>query len=151
MKTSINKPLSFQVATKTRLLAIEIITYLFVLLFIYTAASKIMTFESFINVLGHSPLIQGHNRLIAWAIVSVEIGISIMLIIPQSRKIGLYGSFSLMTLFTIYLIYMVTSGVQLPCYCGGVVSAMTWTQHVWFNIAITGLAWLGIKFLKYGP
>lgn len=139
---------SIAIHRKAKGILVEVIVYLFVLLFVYTAGSKLMTFESFKNVLGHSPLIQNYNTLIAWAIVSIEIVIGVVLIIPKSRKIGLYGSFLLMLLFTVYVIYMVFSGIKLPCYCGGVISSMTWQQHIWFNLFFTALAGIGIRLSK---
>ena len=128
--------------------AVDLIAYAFIALFIYTAYSKIITFESFNYVLGQSPLLENFSHTIAWLIPAVEINISILLIVPLTRRFGLYAALVLMILFTTYLIYMVLSGSKLPCSCGGVISIMSWQQHIWFNIGFIFLALTGIIYFK---
>lgn len=145
MQISLNKPSRFHLSVKHRELITDIAIYLFVILFMYTAASKFLTIKSFASTLAKSPLIGSYSLIVAWAVPIVEILISLLLIIPQIKKWGLYAALSLMSVFTLYLMYMVFSGSELPCHCGGVISQMTWQQHIWFNLgfialAITGLA-----------
>ena len=101
--------------------AVEIISSLFILLFVYTALSKFRELASFKAVLKRSPLIGDMNIAVAWAIPLAELMIALMLLMPRTRKLGLYGSFVLMTLFTIYLGYMLAFTPDLPCSCGGVI------------------------------
>lgn len=145
METTLNKLSLPQLSPKSREIIMDIAVYLFIILFMYTAASKLLTIKSFASTLAKSPLIGNLNFVIAWSIPIVEIIISIVLIFPSVRKTGLRAALLLMTVFTLYLIYMVFSGSELPCHCGGVISSMTWRQHIWFNLgfitlAITGLA-----------
>ena len=74
--------------------------------------------------------------------------ISLLLVLTLTRKKGLYASGILLSGFTIYLAYMVLSGLKLPCHCGGVISSMTWQQHIWFNVAFVLLAYAGIRLHK---
>jgi len=144
METTLNKQTAFRLSAKTREIIVDIIAYSFIMLFMYTAADKLLTIKSFASTLAKSPLIGGYHMIVAWAIPIIEIIISIILIIPSARKTGLQASFLLMTTFTLYLTYMVFSGSKLPCHCGGVISTMTWQQHIWFNLAFVTLAIFGI-------
>jgi len=123
--------------------------YFFIFLFLYTAADKVMNHETFENVLSRSVLIGPTSAYIAWLVPASEILIGITLLVPKTQKTGLLLSLLLMSIFTIYLIFMVSSGSTLPCHCGGIISRMTWTQHIWFNIACIVLAALAL--LKPNP
>jgi uncharacterized membrane protein YphA (DoxX/SURF4 family) len=124
---------------------IEIIAALFVLLFAYTAASKIMDFRNFKFVLRDSPFIgESLAPIAAYGIVLVEMVVSLLLILPKTRKTGLWSSLGLMLVFTIYIGYVSMFASHKPCGCGGVISKMNWTQHFYFNIFFTLLAALGL-------
>ncbi|PYF76547.1 MauE/DoxX family redox-associated membrane protein [Pedobacter nutrimenti] len=148
METTLQKRSRFALSDKTKETICDGISYLFIALFLYTAVSKLMTFESFERVLGRSPLIGHYNTLIAWTIPIIEIVISGLLLIPLTKKHGMYLSFFLMLLFTVYLIYMILSGSQLPCHCGGVISSMSWKQHIVFNTGFIALAVTGLIFYR---
>lgn len=139
MQISLNTPQRLHLSARHREVITDIAIYLFVILFMYTAASKFLTIKSFASTLAKSPLIGSYSLIVAWAIPTVEVFISLLLIIPSAKKIGLYASFLLMVLFTVYLMYMVFSGSELPCHCGGVISRMTWQQHIWFNLGFVAL------------
>lgn len=147
METTI-KHTNIYFSEKIRELIFDIITFLFIILFVYTAASKIITFSEFVNVLRHSPLLGKVNLLVAYSIPSVEILLSVVLIVNKTKKIGLVLSLILMVIFTIYLIYMVSLGGKLPCMCGGVISMFTWKQHIWFNILFILIAISGLMIQK---
>ena len=148
METILEKQSRLRLSGKTKAIIVDIIVYLFVLLFVYTAASKFMTYDKFSGVLHRSVLIGAYSSTIAWFVPAIEIVISILLIAPSTKKIGLIASLGLMTVFTIYLIYMINSGSKLSCSCGGIVSALSWRQHIWFNILFIILAIIGLKTYK---
>lgn len=128
----------------SRKLIAEIIGGLFILLFLYTALSKLSEISVFRLILRSSPLIAGYANIISIFIPASEILISVLLFIPGTRRWGLYASFVLMLVFTLYLSYMITFTPELPCSCGGAISKMSWKQHLLFNIAFTLLALAGI-------
>lgn len=148
METTLNRTSRFHMSDKTKAIIFEVITYLFIMLFVYTAYNKFITFDLFKGVLGRSVLIGQYSFILAWLIPSLEVILSVLLIIPKSKRIGLLGSLVLMILFTIYLIYMINSGSKLSCSCGGIVSALSWKQHIWFNIGFIILAAIGLKIHK---
>jgi hypothetical protein len=123
---------------------IEIISSLFILLFVYTAVSKLIDFKHFRYTLNSAPLLKGKGNFLAWLIPISEIAVSILLFFPKTRKPGFWGSLLLMLCFTGYLTYMLFFSEVRPCSCGGVIEKMTWTQHFIFNIIFTLLAGLGL-------
>jgi hypothetical protein len=123
---------------------IEVISALFVLLFLYTSLSKLFDYDTFTWALKKSPLIGNVASILAWGIPSLELIISLLLFIPRTRILGLFGSFILMTIFTIYIAYMLVFTPNLPCSCGGVIKHMSWKQHLLFNISFTLVSLIGI-------
>lgn len=128
--------------------AVEIIASVFILLFVYTAVSKLVTFQTFKEMLKFSPLIGDRNVILAWVLPISELIVSLLLFIPRTRKWGLYLSLALMLVFTIYIGYMLLFTTNRPCNCGGVLNSMTWNQHLGFNIFFAVLAWIGIRMEK---
>ena len=123
---------------------LEMISLLFILLFVYTAVSKFLDYENFRAVIGQSPLLTRFAHILAIAVPLAEVVIALMLVIPRYRRAGLYASFAMMALFTTYIIVLVTLSEKIPCSCGGVISRMTWEQHLYFNIFFMLLALLGM-------
>src|SRR5690348_15832063 len=82
---------------------IEIITVLFILLFVYAAVSKLLDYRKFRVQLGQSPLLTAFVGWVAWIIPAVEILIALLLTTGRCRHVGLYAAFSLMVMFTAYI------------------------------------------------
>lgn len=122
----------------------EIIAALFILLFVYTATSKLKDFNSFYFTLQNSPLLHRYAKVVALLLPVTELVIAGLLFFPRSRRTGLYFSFLLMIIFTFYIGGLLLSSSKLPCSCGGVIRQMTWKQHLVFNIFFTALAGLSI-------
>lgn len=124
---------------------IEIIGALFIMLFVYTGATKLMDFESFKATLASSPLIgKSLAPIVAWGIPILEFVVSLLLFIPRTRRYGLWASLIVMIAFTGYIGYLNYFSEFKPCTCGGVISKMTWEQHFYFNVFFTLLAIAGI-------
>lgn len=123
---------------------IEIISSLLILLFLYTALSKLLDYTSFKSVLSKSPLIGSMAAVVALALPITEGLVSILLFFPRTRLWGLYSALALMTGFTVYLAYMIFFTPHLPCSCGGVLKQMTWNQHLVFNIFFLLLSLTGV-------
>jgi uncharacterized membrane protein YphA (DoxX/SURF4 family) len=123
---------------------LETISLLFILLFVYTAASKFLDYENFRAVIGQSPLLTPFAPVLAIVVPVAEVVIALLLTIPRYRRAGLYASFAIMMLFTTYITVLLIFAMKVPCSCGGVISRMSWTQHLYFNIFFTLLALLGM-------
>ena len=118
----------------------------FVFLFVYAAFSKIMDYHKFKVQLGQSPLLTAFAGWVAWVIPTIEIAIALILATNKFRLVGLYASFSLMTMFTAYIIAITKFSDYIPCSCGGILQKMTWSQHLIFNCIFVVLALIGILF-----
>ncbi|WP_316820676.1 MauE/DoxX family redox-associated membrane protein [Pedobacter gandavensis] len=150
MDTSIKGQSRFQISDKARELSIEIICYLFIALFIYTATDKIFDFKSFHRFLGRLDFLHTIGPILAYLIPVAEIAVSILLLIPKTKRLGLYLSLAIMILFTSYLVFMklTLDAEHLPCHCGGAITRLSWTQHIWFNLGFILLAGIGIKLIN---
>lgn len=123
---------------------VEVICSLLILLFIYTSLSKLSAYDNFTAQLSKSPFITSYSNSIAWSIPTVEILISVLLVIQKTRLIGLYASFFLMSLFTAYLIIMLNFSYYIPCSCGGVLQYLSWNEHIVFNTFFIVIAGAGV-------
>lgn len=123
---------------------LDVVVFLFVLLFMYAAANKLMAFAEFKAQLGKSPLIMDYANIIAYAVPAVEIVISGMLLTYRTLLCGLYASFFLMLTFTGYIAFILTFSPYVPCSCGGVLNSLGWTEHLIFNTVFVVLAMVGI-------
>ena len=113
---------------------INIINRLFILLFTYTASSKLYELRKFRFVLHMSPLLKNYSRLLSAGIPVIELCITLLLFIPATARVGLIAGVSLLLLFTAYIVYMIATDANLPCSCGGVIQQLTWRQHIVFNL-----------------
>lgn len=121
---------------------------LLMILFIYAATSKLLDYHTFVVKLGRDPFIGHYASAISIVLPVVEIVTAVLLAIPAMQRIGLWLSLTIMSAFTIYVALVLTIAPQIPCTCGGFIQAMTWNQHLIFNIAFVLLASLAIILTK---
>lgn len=116
-----------------------LVSYLFILLFVYAAVSKIIEHPKFYNDLRNrivfgDPVV---SEIISWAIPVLELATALILVIPKFNKKGLYMALVLMIGFTLYIggtLLINELGIaELPCSCGGVISQLSWQHHLVFN------------------
>lgn len=124
------------------------VSFFFILLFIYAAASKMLDFENFQVQLAQSPLLSAYAGLISYAVIMLEIVVAGLLCFQVTRLIGLYASFALMVAFTVYIYLILHFSDFVPCSCGGILEKMSWQQHLVFNIISVLLAFIGISFIR---
>ena len=122
----------------------EVITILFITLFLYTGISKLMEYRVFKEQIGASPLLAPVASGIAAALPWVEFLIVLLLVIPRWRLTGLYASLGIMILFTVYIIAMLAFNRRIPCSCGGVIQLLSWNQHIIFNSEFILLGAIGV-------
>jgi hypothetical protein len=117
-----------------------IISYLYVLLFVYTAVSKLLEFNDFRTQLGQSPVFAAVAEPVSYGVIITELLISVLLIAEKTRRAGLLLAFALMIMFTAYIIIILNFATFVPCSCGGFIESLNWTEHLIFNIAFILLA-----------
>lgn len=127
---------------KTSFIIVQLLYLLFILLFSYAAMSKFIDHSNFQDQLIFAT---GHNlsgKVLSYLIPAAELMIAGMLCFQRTKLAGLYMFTIVMCCFSVYIGYLMLSGRHLPCTCGGVISAMTWKQHLIFNLSfmIAGIA-----------
>ncbi len=121
------------------------------LLWSYAALSKLLTYQATrFQLLGHK-LIMNHAGVIAWLIPAMELILVVLLLWRNTRRVGLYASAMLLAVFTAYIIYMFVYYPAKPCSCGGVLAALSWRQHIVFNLAFMLPALLAGFFYNKAP
>ncbi|WP_371417043.1 MauE/DoxX family redox-associated membrane protein [Chitinophaga sp. XS-30] len=127
---------------------IEVISYAFILLFLYTALNKVFLYDTYILDLQASPALAPLSISLAIVIPFSEIVVSILLFFERTRKIGMYASFILMSVFTIYVGYVLSFTDERPCQCGGIIRELSWPAHMIFNICFLLLSAIGIWLIR---
>ena len=122
----------------------EVIRYLFVILFIYAAVSKILDYQQFLVQLGQSPMLSAYAEAVSIAVPILEIITACLLITPAFKFTGLLISFNLMIMFTVYIIIILNFTDFIPCSCGGVLEELGWSEHLIFNLFFILLAAIGL-------
>ncbi len=127
---------------------LKLVIALLILLFTYTAISKSLAYEKFVlqMQLAPAPLFKQAAPVLGWLMPAIEAAIVVLLLSQRYQIWGIGASLILLILFEGYIIAMLLSGLRLPCTCGGIVSQMTWKQHLLFNgffivLCITGIIW----------
>lgn len=147
MESMIFKKQSFYFSELTKDRIVVSIRLACMFLFLYTAYAKVIDHDRFLKGLSNVHLVSGFAFYISWLVPITETLTFILLLIPQSAKLGLYLFVLLMILFTIYIISALIWEKDLPCLCGGAIEKLTWTQHIWFNLAFILLAIFAIRLL----
>lgn len=110
-----------------------IVSYFFIVLFVYASVSKLFEFERFQIQLAQSPLLSAYAGFVSYGVIMIEWTASILLLVPICRISGLYLSLFLMSAFTAYIFIILNYSDFVPCSCGGILEKLGWTEHLVFN------------------
>jgi len=128
---------------------VEVICSLLVLLFLYTSISKLLDFKHFISDMNNQPFPNWITPWLVRILPATEILIVVTLLFEKTRLAALWASFLVMLLFTIYTLLVLAKFFSIvPCSCGGVITKLTWGQHLVFNLFFTGISLTGIVLKK---
>jgi len=122
---------------------IDICVVLLLALFAYAGVVKLLD-DRFIASINETPILSSHAKLYTILIPGSELFVCLLLLIPRTKLLGLYGSLILMLLFTGYIGSFLLFPAKRPCVCGGILSQMGWTEHFIFNIMFTLIALTGV-------
>lgn len=134
---------------KARRIIVDLISMLFMVLWVYAAINKWMDPE-FGTQLHKSPYLDRVADLVQLTLPAGEMLIALLLVFPRTKLLGLYLSFFTMFLFTGYIYAMLHYSFYTPCSCGGILSKLDWDSHLIFNIIFTFLASIGVLLWKKG-
>ncbi|MGC4102463.1 MauE/DoxX family redox-associated membrane protein [Ferruginibacter sp.] len=123
----------------SRFTALQLIPLLLILLFAYTGTSKLTGHEKFLTQLEQLDMPYLITHFAAMAVPVAELLIAFLLVTERFKQAGLWLSVAAMLFFTVYVM-VILSGKHIPCSCGGVISKMSWKQHLYFNISFLLLA-----------
>ncbi len=120
------------------------VSLLFIVLFVYAAASKLLDFENFKVQLGQSPLLSAFASWLVWFVPAMEIILSLFLVFSKHKFWSLLAAYNLMVMFTVYIYIILNFASFVPCSCGGILEKMGWTEHLVFNLGFVVLALIAI-------
>jgi putative oxidoreductase len=123
----------------------HIIVALLILLYTYTAVSKLLVFEEFRDQMYNQALPRALATVLIWSLPAIELLTAGLLLSERTKLPGLYLSAVLMTLFTAYIgLVLLNYFGRVPCSCGGVIQALGWKLHLVFNLFFLLLTILAI-------
>lgn len=132
-----------------RINIIDIISFLLILLFVYTAMSKLLDFEQFKTQMFNQALPREVTTTLIWTLPGFELLTALMLLFERTRLLGYYMSAILLCLFTAYIaLVLLHSFSHIPCSCGGVIKSLDWKMHLVFNLFFLLLSILGIFIIN---
>ncbi|MEQ8420635.1 MAG: MauE/DoxX family redox-associated membrane protein [Arenibacter algicola] len=131
---------------KYRETILMVISLMFIILFVYTGLAKLLVPNLFYDSILNSPVLGGRTMatLASWTLPLSELAVALLLIWKKTRLIGFYGVLGLMLLFTGYTVAIVFFAPYRPCSCGGIISLLSWEQHLVLNAILLLLALLAI-------
>ena len=130
------------------IILVNLITWFFIFLFVYTGVVKLSEVHLFREQLLSSPFLGPFAGIFNWALPIGEILLAIALFIPRFELKALYATLILMSLFTIYVIVIYFFDSHLSCSCGGIIEELTPKQHILFNTSCVFLSTLAIAMRK---
>jgi putative oxidoreductase len=114
---------------------IQIIINCLIILWVYTACSKLIAFGEFSRQMALQPFGRIFNQLLVYFLPAIEFLVAVLLVMRKTRLIGLFVSCLLMFAFTFYISLVLTGYyTKMPCSCGGVIESLSWKDHLLFNL-----------------
>jgi uncharacterized membrane protein YphA (DoxX/SURF4 family) len=135
-------------------LIIEFCALILALLFAYTGIVKFYDWQASKLAMYNQVIPDWSKDLLLYGIPAIELVLSGLLLVPKFRRIGFIASTLLMGIFTAYVawVWFGLAG-RVPCSCGGIISSLSWGQHLILNLVFLGIAavgWRSWEVGKYG-
>ncbi|EHQ24762.1 MauE/DoxX family redox-associated membrane protein [Mucilaginibacter paludis] len=128
---------------------LDALIFLLMLLFAYTALSKLMDFAEFKGQMFRQQLPSWAAAILIYTLPGIELLTVGLLYQPLYRRAGLMLSAILMTGFTVYIgLALAGAFPEKPCSCGGVFRHMGWKTHFIFNIFFLLLTFTGLYITR---
>ncbi len=116
------------------------INVLLIFLWTYAAMSKLLNYEQSRAQMMDQAFPAAINKLLVWAVPATELFSASLLLFNRGRKPGLVASAALLSAFSIYIILVMSRSFDhIPCSCGGIISSLSWGQHLVFNMSFLTL------------
>lgn len=129
----------------------SLISALLILLWIYAALTKLLDYETARSQMRNQVFPLWLGNILAWAVPVTELVVAGLLIHPATRQKGVIASLLLMLGFTFYIVLVKLNYFAfVPCSCGGVISQLSWEEHLLFNLFFLILAGTGVLLETIG-
>lgn len=113
----------------------NILLYLLIAFFSYTAINKLLNMTDFQIHIAKTSVFRGvWVDIVSWFAIAIEITSIILLVFKQ--KLGLIVSKYMMILFTFYILYLYATNKYEICGCGGILNGLDFNYHLIINIVI---------------
>lgn len=124
---------------------------LLVLLFGYAAFAKLVDYQRFVEQmqLAPVPLMENIAPVLGWLVPLTELIVVSLLFSDRYRRVGLWCSVLLLSVFECYIAWMLVAHEHLPCTCGGIISKMSWKGHLAFNAVFILFAYFSLRINKH--
>lgn len=128
---------------------IILVTGLLIILWAYSSFSKLYELKKFKHAMLSQVFPKWIGKILIYLVPLSEIIMIILLLITNTRLIGMYASFFIMLAFTIYVGAAVMGlYARRPCACGGLFSRLGWNKHLKVNIVLTLIALVGVLLME---
>jgi len=135
--------------TSYRPFLLSLLCSILVLLWVYTAASKLADMPEFKRQLGNQTLGRPMAAFLLWFIPLSEIAATLLLLPRKTRLAGFVLSAFLLLLFSGYIALVLLGYYdRVPCSCGGVLKQLSWGPHLVFNLFFLLAAMAGVWLEK---
>jgi hypothetical protein len=129
-----------------KLMLVQLIAALLIIIFGYAALTKITAIPRYAYVLSMAAVTEHFPSWFAYGIPIGELLVCTLLMLPGTRKMGLYISLAALIIFTVYITSLLLFSAELPCNCGGLLEQFTWPQHVALNTMLIVVNILAIRY-----
>jgi putative oxidoreductase len=114
--------------------------FLLVLLYVYAVTSKLADMNTFRGQLYNQPFPHPMADLLLFTLPAIELLTIALLFFPRTLRCGLWLSAGLLVVFTGYIsLVKLHFWARVPCSCGGILSKMSWTTHLVFNLVFIAI------------
>ncbi|MBL0744851.1 MauE/DoxX family redox-associated membrane protein [Chryseolinea lacunae] len=123
-----------------------------VILFAYTAFSKLLDVETFSDQMRNQPLPSSVTAALVWIVPTAELVAVVLLIVERLRRFGFLLSFLILLTFSVYTgLVLARRFAFIPCSCGGIFRTLSWEAHLIVNVISMLIAFTGWLILRSTP
>lgn len=129
------------VQNKAKEILIDVAIGLLVAMFTYAALSKLLDYEEARTAMANQVFPTPVSEILTWLIPTIELLIVGGLLYRPTRIGGLKAAIALLSVFTIYIAVVMSNLFgRIPCSCGGIISELSYTGHIVFNLIFLFIA-----------
>ncbi len=125
----------------------DVITSLFILLFVYATIMQLADFENYAGKMRNQPSPKWLNEIAIYLILAGQILVVILFFVR--RALGMLLSTFLLVTFTAHIALIVFNAYEyVPCSCAGVFNVFSWEIQLVIHIILLSIAIIGLASVK---